>query len=154
MCTRCIQMIVLAFVTWGEANISLQMLCAGPSPLSDCTDAKCMLWTQHHHPEAHTGKPRINLWTEEKSQQTVELSVMVRGRRTSSDQRQALFNKDASWPLLEKSSFYLCFKSFLDEISKLGDCMHDYSRLCKLAYLADILAHLNNLHSSREGSLS
>lgn len=32
--------------------------------------------------------------------------------------------------------------------------MHDYSRLCKLAYLADILAHLNNLHSSREGSLS
>lgn len=55
---------------------------------------------------------------------------------------------------LKKSSLYLCFKSFLDEISKLWDCMHDYSQLCKLAYLADILAHLNNLHSSREGSLS
>lgn len=55
---------------------------------------------------------------------------------------------------LRKSSLYLCFKNFLDEFSKLWDCMHDYSQLCKLAYLADMLAHLNNLHSSRGGGLS
>lgn len=55
---------------------------------------------------------------------------------------------------LRKSSLYLCFKNFLDEFSKLWDCMHDYSQLCKLAYLADMLAHLNNLHSSPGGGFS
>lgn len=111
-----------------------------------------LVW--HLLPEAH--KETRGEWAlERRVQQSHWKSVMVRGGHwpDGTDYRQLLFNTETSWPFLKNSPLYTCMsRAFW---MKSPNCeMHDDSWLCKSAYLADILAHVDSAHSSWKGALS
>lgn len=85
------------------------MPCAVPRYLSDCTDAERMLWMPYHCPEAHTGKPHVDLGTREESEQAVELSVVLRGgpgRHAVTTDKPAVIRRPPGL-CLKQSSLYL-----------------------------------------------
>lgn len=147
-------------------SLGMRLIKIGSSPLHATLSSQPSFWLHRCRmdglhltpPLWSTGEPQVVAGTVVERETAVKLSIM--GRELMSLMRQPL-TIDKSWfrlmllsLCLKKSSLYLGFKSFLDELSKLWDYMHDYSRLCKLAYDADILAHLNKLHWSWEGGLS
>lgn len=107
-------------------------------------------------PEVCTGKPQVGAGAGEQSKAKLLDPQSWEDKatgKTGSHHGQFSPASCGCFLAFAGKALYLGFQSFLEEISKLRDCMHDYSQLCKLAYLADI-AHLNNLHPSRGGGFT
>uniref|UniRef100_A0A8C3T3X3 DUF4371 domain-containing protein n=1 Tax=Chelydra serpentina TaxID=8475 RepID=A0A8C3T3X3_CHESE len=102
--------------------------------------------------------------------ETVKIINLVKGRplnawlfsqlcdEMDSDYTQLLFHTEVRWLLHGKVLNRLFelreeLQVFLDETFNQRDHVLDWKWLCKLAYIADIFAHLNNLNLSLQGKL-
>ena len=105
-------------------------------------------------PWSRQGSP-AGVGTERRVQLSCWKSGVARGGHwpDGADCRQLLSHTETSRPFLKNSPPYTCIsRAFW---MKSPNCEnHDYGQLCKLAYLADILAHADNARSSWEGGLS